>query len=95
MKFKIPDNIRVFLSRKYLDWAESLPKSGSGFIAELQEIRDVQRRRSKKKYKRSRPPEGTEIEYLYFRLIEMFHIEKFDNLQDGLLRLFPEIQDTE
>ncbi|TVL99484.1 MAG: hypothetical protein CV087_17705 [Candidatus Brocadia sp. WS118] len=93
MKFKVPDNIRLFLSSKYLDWAETLPKFNSGFIHELQIIREHQRRESKKEYERSRPPKGVEFLFLYFRLIEIFHIEEFDNFQKGLIRLLPGLQD--
>lgn len=92
MKFKIPDNIRVFLSSKYLNWAENLPEFGGSFIAFLQHIRKDKRRQSEDEHKRSRSPEGTEIEYLYFRLIEMFHFEEFRKVEEGLIRLFPGLQ---
>ncbi len=59
----------------------------------LQHIREHQRSRSEDEFKRSRPPEGTKIEHLYFRLIEIFHIEEFDKLLEGLIRLFPGLQD--
>lgn len=93
MKFKVPDNIRLFLSSKYLDWAETLPKFNSGFIHRLQNIREHQRRVSEKEYERSRPPKGVELLFLYFRLIEIFHVEEFDKLQEGLIRLLPSLQD--
>ncbi len=93
MKFKVPDNIRLFLSSKYLDWAENLPKFNSGFIHRLQIIREHQRRESEKEYERSRPPKGVEFLFLYFRLIEIFHVEEFDNFQNGLIRLLPGLQD--
>ena len=93
MKFKVPDNVRLFLSSKYLDWAETLPKFNSGFIHRLQIIREHQRRESEKKYERSRPPKGVEFLFLYFRLIEIFHVEDFDNLQKGLIMLLPGLQD--
>ena len=89
----MPDKIRVFLSKKYLDWAETLPKFNGSFVMNLQHIREHQRSRSEDEFKRSRPPEGTEIEHLYFRLIEIFHIEEFDKLLEGLIRLFPGLQD--
>lgn len=92
MKFKIPNKFHVLLSKKYLDWAEILPKFGGGFIHELQVIREHQRRASDKLYNVTKPPEGTELKYQSFRMIEIFHIEEFDKLHDGLLRLFPELQ---
>ena len=40
----------------------------------------------------TRPPEGTEIEYLFFRLFEMFHIEDFERLKNNLLKLLPGLE---
>jgi hypothetical protein len=80
MKLRIPDKIRSTLGRKYLDWAEVLPKSNKGAIALLQITRRHQKKRSKRAYERSRPPQGSELEYLGFRLIEMFHIEDSEQL---------------
>jgi len=91
---RIPDKVRVFFSKKYLDWAEKLPRFGGGTISWLQEIREYQRRDSEDTYKRTRPPQGTEIEFLYFRLVEMFHIEEFTELREGLLRLLPGLEDS-
>jgi len=93
MKPRVPDKIRVFLSEKYLDCAESLPKFNGSFVKNLQHIREYQQIWSEDEFKRSRPPERTKIEYLYFRLIEIFHIEEFDKLLEGLMRLFPGLQD--
>lgn len=87
------DDIRVYLSRKYLDWAEKLPQSQWGAVKRLNDIREHQRRVSENEYKGSRIPQGIEIDYLYFRLIEMFHVEEFDNLQKCLIELLPELQD--
>jgi hypothetical protein len=94
MKPRISDKIRVLISNKYLDWAEHLPKFNGSFVMNLQDIREDQRSRAEKEFRRSRPPEGTKIEYLYFRLIEIFHIEEFDKLLEGLIRLFPGLQDN-
>jgi hypothetical protein len=39
MNPRISDKIRVFLSGKYLDWAETLPKFNGSFVMKLQHIR--------------------------------------------------------
>jgi hypothetical protein len=88
------DDIRVYLSRKYLDCAENLPQSRWGVVQRLKDIREHQRRVSENEYKESRIPQGMEIDYLYFRLIEMFHVEEFDNLQKCLIELLPELEDN-
>jgi len=93
VKIRIPEKLRNTLGRKYLDWAEKLPKFGGGVIAMLQQTREDQRKQSEDAYTRSRPPQNTEIEYLYFRLIEMFHIEDCDQLMEGLLHLFPSLNE--
>ena len=91
MKFRVPEKVRITLGRKYLDWSENLPKFGGGWIREFQDLRQHQRETSEEDYKRSRPPEGTAIEHLSFRLVEVFHLEEFDKLRDGLIRLLPEL----
>lgn len=94
MRTRIPDKFRLALGRKYLDWAEKLsPKFSIGVIPILQMIRERQRGQSKDAYNQSRPPQGTKLEYLSFRLIEMFHIEELDQLVEGTLHLFPELDD--
>lgn len=89
MKLKVPDNLRVLLSREYLDWAEKLPSRDSGLISRLQTIRKHQRQHAKETYEKTRPSEGIELSYLSFRLIELFHIEEIDDLIKGLNSLFP------
>jgi hypothetical protein len=91
MKLRIPEKVRIALARKYLDWSESLPEFGGGWIREFQDLRRHQREMSDEDYKRSRPPEGTTVEYLSVRLVEVFHLEDFDKLRDGLMRLLPKL----
>ena len=93
MKFTISDEFRAKLGKKHLDLAENPPKYGGKLFAHLQSIRRRQRERSERTYQQSRPPKGGEIEYLYFRLIEIFHTEDSERLLDGLLRLFPKLDD--
>ncbi|MFA5350204.1 MAG: hypothetical protein WC357_02600 [Candidatus Omnitrophota bacterium] len=89
IKLKIPYKFRTLLSKKYLDFAEILPKFGGSFIATLQRIREHQRIESERDYKESRAPTGVQVEYYGLRLIEIFHIEEFGKLQNGILQLFP------
>jgi hypothetical protein len=58
-------------------------------VSSLQSTRRHQRRSAESVYNMTRPPEGTEIEYLFFRLFEMFHIEDFERLKNNLLKLLP------
>lgn len=61
-------------------------------ITTLKIIREGQRQSSESTHELTRPSEGTNINFLYFRLIEIFHIEDFSNLKEGLLKLFPDLQ---
>jgi len=61
-------------------------------VSSLQSTRRHQRRSAEGVYERTRPPEGTEIEYLFFRLFEMFHIEDFERLKNNLLKLLPGLE---
>jgi len=84
--------MRVFLANKYLDWAEKLPQFGGGIIATLESIRKSQRRWSEEAFGKSRHPQGTEIEFLYFRMVEMFHIEDFEGLKESMIQLIPALE---
>lgn len=92
MRIVIPDKIRVYLSKKYLDWAIKIPKFGTIFIPEAQEIRDHLIHISEDEYLRSRPPKEMKLEFISFRLIEIFHIEEFNTLQKGIIKLFPNLR---
>lgn len=61
-------------------------------IQSLKITRKYQRIASDRVFEMSRPPTGTSIEYLFLRLIEMFHVEDFSNLKEGLIRLLPGLQ---
>jgi hypothetical protein len=91
MKMRVSDEFRLKVSRKYLDWAEVLPKFGGGPIAALQRIREHQRKDSKRAHEFTRPPEGTTCLLMYFRLFEIFQLEDFEQFQKALLRFMPEL----
>jgi hypothetical protein len=93
LKVQLPDGVRASIGKFYLDWAEKLPKFGGGIIEELQSHRADDRRKSEESHKRSRPPDGIALDILFFRLIEVFHLEDFDKLQVGLKRLFPTLDE--
>jgi len=90
----IPAFISKAVSSKLLDFAENLPKFQGGFIHSLQQIRETQRKWSKDTFQRTRPPEGTSVEYLGFWLFEMFHYEDFYELKRSIRSLFPEVDNT-
>lgn len=116
MNRRIPNSIRSKISKKYIDWAEKLPrmvkqedsigalsdapanangstqaspKFYSESIAYLQWVREEQRNEAEKTFKETRLPQGVEVELLFFRLIEIFHVEDFERLHTGIRRLFP------
>jgi hypothetical protein len=95
MLIRLPDKLRVTISTRLLDWAEALPRFSGGPISHLQLLRESQRTMSADAYERSRPPQGTECEFLYFRLIELYPIEDVDQMRIGLVSLFPTLADNQ
>ena len=91
MKIKTADRFRLALSKRYLDLAESLPRCAAGPIAMLQQVRQRQRGDSHRAYEISRPPEGTEVEFLSFRLIEIYPSEEAAQVQRAILQFFPDL----
>ena len=85
----LPDNLKLWLSKKILDWTEEWPQFQGGYIHSLQSRRKSQRKEAIDAYNRTRPPEGTELEFLGIRLVEVFQYEDFGQVPPGLLRLFP------
>src|ERR1019366_2638663 len=89
----IPDNWRVKLGRFYLDWVEKLPRFRGGIFAELQNLREHQRRSTQTAFQQSRFPDGVSIELSCIRLAEIFLLEDTEQLKIGLCHLFPTIND--
>ena len=83
------DRVRRFLGKKYLDFAARLPHRSHGLISYLQGLRREQYTASEKTFQRSRPPEGTELHFLGFRLVDVFEVEDAKTLFQGLEALFP------
>ena len=88
MRIRIPKKYQARLSKVYLDCAEMLPRFGGGPISTLQLHREHQREDAEDTYQRTRLPEGIKVQYLFFRLFELFQIEDFEQLQK-LLGIFP------
>jgi hypothetical protein len=93
MRIHTSKHIRLKVGKKYLELAAMLPQFGGGFIRTLQDMRVHHKELAEDAYKRSRPPANVELDFLYFQLIEMFHLEDFDKLRDGLYRLLPTLKD--
>jgi hypothetical protein len=70
-----------------------LPQFRGGFVRILQDISEHHIEQAKETYERSRPPKEVKLEFLYFRLIELFNLEDFDQLRQNLFRLFPALRD--
>ena len=91
---RLPDNINAKMTQKLLDWAATLPKFQGGYIFDLQTEHKNQQIQSQETYERTRPPEGTKLEFLGLRMIEIFYYEDFAKVKAGLLNLFPGLDDA-
>lgn len=83
------DNLKERLSRFYLDCGEKLPSIGKDWIPTLKMVREFQRENQQRAHQRTRPPAGCEIVFKELRLIELFPIEDYERMEDGLRKLFP------
>ncbi|MCA1576978.1 MAG: hypothetical protein LC794_06395 [Acidobacteria bacterium] len=59
----------------------------------LRTMAERQQSKSQDAYKRSRSPEGLVLTYPAFRLFEVFHLENFEQLYKGLIKLLPTLID--
>lgn len=86
---KIGKIIRQYLSKKYLDWAEALPKFQGGFIKKLQTIREHQRKTSNIVFKRRKKPDNVILIMKKIRIVIAFQLEQFQLIQKIVRKLFP------
>lgn len=93
MRILTSKHLKLKFGKKYLEIAAMLPQFGGGFIRTLQDMKAHHNELAEEAHKRSRPPANVELDFLYFQLIEMFHLEDFDKLRDGLYRLLPALKD--
>jgi hypothetical protein len=94
MKLPIPDRVRTKLAEKYLDLAERYPNFNWGPARSLRIIREFQRKNAEDTYLRCKAQEGVALDFLYFRLIEIVHLEDFGSLHRSLLQLLPQLSDS-
>lgn len=82
------NKLREKISKKYLDLAELLPNCRIKTISTLKLIREYQRKGSDRVYIDSRIPEGVDFELFGLKIIEVFNLNNFENLQKGLKNIF-------
>lgn len=85
----IEKSTRELLSKKYLDWAEVLPKFQGGFIHELQLIREHQRKWSGRRFQNRIKPDNASIILNQVRSVITFQLEDFGLVQRTVGKLFP------
>jgi hypothetical protein len=83
------NSIREVVSKKYLDWAEALPRFQSGPIHELQRIREDQRSISDRRNQNRSKPEDASITLNQIRIIITFQFEDFNLVRRAVGKLFP------
>jgi hypothetical protein len=93
LKLRLPDQYQIKLGQKYLELAQKFPRIKWGPFESLRVIRHFQTTGSEDAYARSRAPEGAALEFSHFRLLEVFHLESFPQLYDGLVKLLPGLID--
>ena len=84
---------RSQIANIYIKWANRLTFFKGDVARTLRRIKKEQDKDSQNTLLKTRPPEGTAIEYFYFRLFDIFQIENVDNLLSGLRKLFPSFDD--
>ena len=84
---------RSQLAEIYIQWANRLTFLKGDGVKTLRHIKERQDKDSQNTLLKTRPPEGAAIEYIYFRLFDIFQIEYVDSLLIGLKKLFPNFTD--
>lgn len=77
------------LTQTVLAWAAAWPRFRGGPLGRLQEIAELNKSDALKAQEQCRPPNGANIEFGHFRLIELFPLEDFDEMSEGLRAAFP------
>jgi hypothetical protein len=93
MKSFVSRKTRLKIGKTYLHFFNRLPQFRGGVIRTYQDISEHHAKQAKETYERSRSPKEVTLRLLYFRLIEVFNLEDFDDLRDGIFRLFPGLRD--
>jgi hypothetical protein len=84
---------RSLIAQIYIEWGNKFTFIKGEEMDELRRIKKSQDEDSQNNFQRTRPPEGTDIEYIYFRIFDIFQIEDTDSLINGLKKLFPKFDD--
>lgn len=80
---------RAKLAQAYIEWGNKFHFLRGDAIDELRRIKKKQDMDSQDTFLSTRPPDGNDIEYIYFRLFDIFQTEDTDYLIKGLRKLFP------
>lgn len=80
---------RLRISNMYMDVAARLPVSKAHWISGLQSQAKQRSQKHTWAPPRTVKPNNAELLILFFRFVEIFHIEDFEDLKKGLLKLFP------
>ena len=91
MNLRLVDYLQAKFSPRYLEWAERFAWINWGPVKTLRVISKNLKIESENAYSRSRAPNGVTLTYHGFRLFEMFHLESFEPLYKGLVRLLPSL----
>ncbi len=89
----VSDKLRLKLGKTYLKLFNWLPQFRGGFVRSFQDISEHHKNQAIETYKSSRPPKEVSLEFLYFRIMEVFNLEDFDQLPEDIFRLFPDLKD--
>lgn len=84
---------RSHLAKVYIKWGNKFPFLKGDLARTLRHIQKRQIEDTESTFKETRPPEGVEMEYIYFRLFDTFQVEDVDSLLQGLKKLFPNFND--
>lgn len=84
---------RSRLSENYIKWANRLTFLRGDGVTTLRHIKERQDKDSHDTFLKTRSPEGTTIELIYFRIFDIFQIENTDSLLSGLNKIFPKFSD--
>lgn len=82
------DRLQEFISRRVLDFAETLPRFQGGPVANFQRIREHQRKRAVDAYERRKGLEGESLEVVTISFAGFYEFEQFATLNSVLGRLF-------
>lgn len=84
---------KVWLANKYIKWVNKFTFLKGDGINTIRRLEKKNKSKAEELYEKTRPPKDNTIDYLYFRLFDVFQIEDFENLIQGIKRLFPDFED--